>query len=137
MIEEKIKHLEFIQNIISRMNTNSFQIKGITATIISALLAITLAEKNINFLIITIFPIIIFWFLDSYYLCQERKFIGLYNDIINDKENNLQIFKMDISKYKTGKFRFINVSFSRTVFGFYFLTLMIIITIYLIYKCQS
>ena len=137
MKEEKIKHLEFIQNIISRMNTNSFQIKGITATIISALLAISLSEKNIDFLIISIFPIIIFWLLDSYYLSQERKFIGLYNDIINDQENKYKIFKMDISKYKSGKFQFINVLLSKTIIGFYFVTLCIIIIIYFYFKCQS
>lgn len=137
MKEEKIKHLEFIQNIISRMNTNSFQIKGITATIVSALLAISLSEKSIDFLIISIFPIIIFWLLDSYYLSQERKFIGLYNDIINDQENKYKIFKMDISKYKTGKFKFFNVLFSKTIIGFYLVTLIIIIFIYFYFKCQS
>jgi hypothetical protein len=137
MKEEKIKHLEFIQNIISRMNTNSFQIKGITATIVSALLAISLSEKSIDFLIISIFPIIIFWLLDSYYLSQERKFIGLYNDIINDQENKYKIFKMDISKYKTGKFQFIYVLFSKTIIGFYLVTLIIIIFIYFYFKCQS
>ena len=39
MSEDKLKHLEFIQNIITRMNTNSFLIKGWAVTIASAILA--------------------------------------------------------------------------------------------------
>lgn len=36
MGKEKIKHLEFIQNIINRMNLNSFQIKEWMIMIVSA-----------------------------------------------------------------------------------------------------
>jgi hypothetical protein len=44
--EEKRQHLEFIQNIITRMNTNSFQIKGMTVTIVTALIAIYASTTN-------------------------------------------------------------------------------------------
>ena len=40
MTNEQLKHLEFIQNVITRMNTNSFQIKTWAVTLVSALLAI-------------------------------------------------------------------------------------------------
>ena len=40
MMENKIKHLEFIQSTITRMNQNSFQIKGWMITLVSALLAL-------------------------------------------------------------------------------------------------
>ena len=91
--EDKMKHLEFIQNIITRMNTNSFQIKGWTVTIVSAILAIYASTKNYYFVISAIFPTIIFWFLDSYYLMQERKFRGLYNDVagISDNPNDSSV----------------------------------------------
>ena len=36
-MESKIEHLKMIQGIITRMNTNSFQIKGWTITLVSAL----------------------------------------------------------------------------------------------------
>lgn len=48
--EYKVKHLEFIQNVITRMNTNSFQIKEWTVTITSALLAIFAAKSNPYFM---------------------------------------------------------------------------------------
>jgi hypothetical protein len=37
MDENKRKHLEFIQGVITRMNTSSFLIKGWTITLVSAL----------------------------------------------------------------------------------------------------
>jgi hypothetical protein len=79
--DDNRKHLEFIQNIITRMNTNSFQIKGMTVTIVSALLAVYAATNNVSFIFIAVVPTIIFWCLDSYYLQQERKFRGVYNNV--------------------------------------------------------
>ena len=35
MNENKLKHLEFIQNIITRMNSNSFVIKGWSITLVT------------------------------------------------------------------------------------------------------
>jgi len=102
MSEEKMKHLEFIQNVITRMNTNSFQIKGRAVTIVSALLAIYASTKNNYFILSGIFPVIIFWFLDAYYLTQERKFRGLYDDVAEVSENSKQInpFSMRTDLYK-------------------------------------
>ena len=67
MLENKIKHLEFIQATITRMNQNSFQIKGWMITIISALLALYASSENTIYIFIAIVPAIVFWFLDAYY----------------------------------------------------------------------
>lgn len=83
--EDKRKHLEFIQNIITRMNSNSFMIKGWTITIVSALLALFASTKEQSYLVITLLPIIIFWWLDTRYLQMERKFRCLYKKTIADQ----------------------------------------------------
>lgn len=80
-MENKLKHLEFIQNIITRMNTNSFQIKGMSITITAALLALTANDNNILYISIIYFSLIIFWGLDAYYLSQEKGYRELYNEI--------------------------------------------------------
>ena len=84
-MEEKIKHLEFIQNIITRMNSNSFTIKGWMITIVSALLAIYASNSNEIFIFVAIFPVVVFGFLDAYYLTQELKFRKLYDAVVDDK----------------------------------------------------
>lgn len=134
MKEEEIKHLEFIQNIITRMNTNSFQIKGMAVTIVSALLAIYASEKNPDFVLITIFPLILFWFLDSYYLTQERKFRGVYNDLLKDNPNNLKPFEMRPDLYKEGKYSFWSVFFSKTIWTIYLIVILVMVAIYLYLK---
>ena len=67
MLESKMKHLEFIQATITRMNQNSFQIKGWMITIVSALLALYANSENVVYILVAIVPAIIFWFLDAYY----------------------------------------------------------------------
>ena len=89
--EKKAKHLEFIQSSVARMNQCSFQIKGWAITVVTALLALYAASivpetgrGNNIFIYIAIAPTVLFWFLDTYYLQQERKFRGLYNDLVDE-----------------------------------------------------
>ena len=122
-MENKIKHLEFIQTIITRMNQNSFQIKGWMITIVSALLALYASSGKSVYILIAIVPAIIFWFLDAYYLQQERRFRGVYNDVAGlspeDSRINVREFEMPIHKYRCGKYCYFNVLFSRTIFPLY------------------
>ena len=79
--EEKLKYLEFIQGIITRMNTCSFQIKGTALVIVSAILAIY--EQNpekAELIWICILPAIVLGLLDAYYLTQESYFRKLYDE---------------------------------------------------------
>ena len=135
MSDEKLKHLEFIQNVITRMNTNSFQIKGWTVFIVSAILAVYASTKNYYFLLSGIFPTLIFWFLDTYYLTQERKFRGLYNDVaeVSEKPKQIKLFAMRPDLYTKGKYSYWDVFWSTTIWKFY-LTIIIILGCMFIYS---
>jgi len=116
MSPEKIKHLEFIQDVITRMNNNSFQMKGWMVAIVSALLAIYASTENNRFVLVAIVPAVIFWFLDTYYLWQERKFRGLYNDVAGiTKNNHVELFAMRPDLYAGGKYSYMNVFGSVTI----------------------
>lgn len=134
--DEKLKHLEFIQNVITRMNSNSFQIKGWTVTIVSALIAIYASSKNDYFLLTGIFPTAMFWFLDTYYLSEERKFRGLYNDIAEITENNKSIkpFEMRPDLYTGDKYSYWSSFFSITILKMYFSIILILISIFIYSK---
>ena len=58
--EDNRLYLQFLQNNIARMNTNSAQAKTWCITIVAALLAIFADTKNSLFLFICITPIIMF-----------------------------------------------------------------------------
>lgn len=120
MEQERIQHLEFIQNIINRMNSNSFQIKEWMITIVSALLALYANSSKETYIFIALIPTFAFWLLDSFYLQLERKFRGLYDDV-KDPEKSVPFFSMDITNYKDGRFKYCECLFSRTTAPLYLL----------------
>ena len=126
MNPDRIKHLEFIQDIVTRMGANSFQIKGWSITIFSALLALFAGSQSCEkhwFLYAAAIQSTIFWFLDTYYLWQERKFRGVYNDVAGliapDKMLQVRLFEMPVQKYKGGKYSYWNVFRSITIWLLY------------------
>src|SRR3989339_120796 len=119
-MENKRKHLEFIQAIISRMAGNLFFLRGWTITLISALLALFIkgsGSSNVIYFLIVL--TLVFWILDGYFLSQERLFRDLYNHVRKLKEEDID-FSMDISEYqKLKKNTLIFAMFSTTLLVFY------------------
>lgn len=127
MEEDRRKYLEFIQNIITRMNSNSFMIKGWTITIVSALLVLFATIKVDSLYIITILPIILFWVLDAYYLQMERKFRSLYNNVIQNHAS-IVLYSMNIEEISINndsKNKYWSSFRSRTIWPFYVFLLII------------
>lgn len=130
MDADKIKHLDYVQNAITRMADNSFKIKSLTITLLTAFVGIYVKTGEERFLKVTIFPLLLFWILDSYYLQQERKFRAIYDGLIG-KNNQLRIrpFEMPLKKVKGAYYCFLRVMFSKTERLLY-LGLIIIIVLY-------
>jgi hypothetical protein len=116
-MEDKLKHLEFIQNIITRMNTNSFLIKGWAITLVSALFALAAKDANINYVLVSYFAIPVFWILDGFYISQERQYRDLYKDVAS-KSGRID-FSMDTSEYYVGNRTWLAGIFSKTLMPFY------------------
>lgn len=119
MSDDRRQHLEFIQNNIARMNQASFQVKGMAIAILTALLAAYVAVPvnnivgNRTFLFVAIVPTLIFWILDTYYLQQEKKFRGVYEDAIKI-QSGIALYDMPLDKYKHGKYGFLRCMFTKT-----------------------
>lgn len=116
MNEDQRLHLQFIQNVITRMNADSFQVKTWTVSIIVALAALAVNSKNYMYILISVVPTILFWTLDSYYLQQERKFRGLYKDVVL---GNVPLYLMQINRYREGIYQFSSALFSNSIIKFY------------------
>lgn len=117
MSENNIKHLEFIQGIINRHNSNSFMLKGWAVTISAALYTVA-GSLQIGFIVwISILPILLFWGLDAYYLSNERCFVDLYNAIIKGsfKIPKIEAFKDQFvpneTNYETGSISEFSMNF--------------------------
>ena len=131
--DHEIKHLEFIQGGINRFASNSFQMKGWMLTIVSALLGFLVNSGESKFALVAILPVLVFWGLDSYYLQLERKFRGIYNDVIKpDKaQKTVGLFEMPFQNYTSGKYSFWDVFFSRWLLLLYFPVIVLLVGIYL------
>lgn len=135
--EQKQQYLEFIQNVITRMNTNSFQLKELTILILTACLAIYASDKAVLMILIPLIPTIVLGYLDAYYLLQEKKFRALYDDVagITDHPlNPVKIYKMSIEEYTSKKksdLTMWNVIKSTTIASFYGSLVILLILIYI------
>lgn len=121
MSSSKLEHLKMLQAVITRMAGNSFQVKTWCITLTSALLA--LSAKDARFMVFVAYlPVLMFWWLDAFFLRQERLFRELYDLVrINDQEES--DFSMRTLSQKTetktkvdSQFK---VAFSKTLFWFY------------------
>lgn len=130
MSEKKLKHLEFIHNTINRMSTNSFIVKGWTITLISALFVLAQKDSNTTYAILTYIAVPIFWYLNAFFLLQERRYRTLYDDVRIKDENAID-FSMDAKSYNTGKNTITECLKANTIWPIYCLMLLIPLGIYL------
>jgi hypothetical protein len=89
MNENKLKHLEFIQNAITRMNTNSFMIKGWAVTLVAALFALSDKTHQHHLYLISFIPVPLFWLLDGFFLATEKRYRVLFSKVANTTEDQI------------------------------------------------
>jgi len=134
--EYMLKEIDIVQDIIKRMAFNSFMIKGwaITLVVVTLLLKGTKLQVLIAFI-----PLLVFWFLDAYFLWQERMYRKLYDWIISNRlKTEEHLFDMNAYRFKDevqSKFR---IMFSITLGWFYgsiaILTVIYAVILFLLQK---
>ncbi len=115
----KIKHLEFIQAVITRMSTNSFLIKGWCVTLVAALIALAQKDAETTFVVLAYLPVLMFWILDAFFLWQERLFRRLYDHVRQITEDANVDFSMNTAPFAKDVQSWARVGFSRTLLLFY------------------
>jgi len=85
-------HLEILQKIIERMAANSSQCKTWCITVVSAVLVIVADKKDPNFAFIALFPSILFFGLDAYYLALEKAFRESYQSFVTDLHGDRLVY---------------------------------------------
>lgn len=119
MDKEKIliEEIKVVQDIIKRMASNSFSVKTWTITLIVATL---LFKGNNNHILIAFIPLFAFWFLDSYYLQQERLFRQVHNWITTYRmDNEDELFNMNPTRFKDKVQTVPRIMFSISTLPFY------------------
>lgn len=124
-MERTIAHLGFIQGIITRMGGNSFLLKGWSVTLVAALFALSAKDANTNFALIAYFPVLVFWFLDAFFLHQEKLFRKLYEEVAAGNIPS-DLFTLNTSVVRDRVPSIIKVFFSKTLFPFHGVIVIIV-----------
>jgi hypothetical protein len=73
-----VEEVKIVQEIIKRMASNSFLMKGWSVTLVTATLLLKVALDNKYAILIALIPLFSFWILDAFFLRQEKLYRRLY-----------------------------------------------------------
>ena len=140
-----LQYLQMMQENITRMAGNSANAKTWLVTIVTGFFAIGCSIKDLDWwLLFAIIPIVVFWYIDAYYLSLERAlrnreqiYINLMNslestgdNLIDEKQNTLFDFRPlfmdnDDNDLKLKKTKC--MMFNKSVYPVYLIMLFLII----------
>ena len=126
---QKLKHLEFIENVINRLTKNSFFLKGGTVIFLTVLLGFSTKDPEPFYVLLPAISTLFFWHLDGFYLGQEQLFRQLYDAVRETDEDDID-FSMDTApfQHRVGWFK---STFSKPLICFYFPILLLSIVVFL------
>jgi hypothetical protein len=133
------KEIDLIQGVINRMANNSFLLKGWLISLIAVVLALSkdsLLSCDLKLiLLILCFPIIIFWYLDAFFLHREKCYRELYDWVIKNRmTSNENLYSLDFRPHQKKVKSVFRVMFSQTLFPFYGLAFSLLIILMFILK---
>lgn len=122
-----LSYLEMIQAIVARMASHSFLVKGWTVTVTAALMALSASTSCAWPMAVAGPTIVIFWWLDAYYLRQERLFRCLFDHVRRCwPDNDCRVGDFDLSTDviapRVGSI--LTVARAQTLVGFYLAMLL-------------
>lgn len=124
-----VEEIKGVQEIIKRMASNSFFIKGWTITVVFATLFLRFDKNNsLTNILVALFPLLLFWYLDAYFLQQEKLFREVHNWIRTNRLNSDEhLFDYDPSRFLQKVESAASLMLSETLAWFYGLTFIAII----------
>jgi hypothetical protein len=132
--DAELKHLEFIQGVIARLANNSFLLKGWSVTLVAAILALTVQDPGIYTMFLALFPALVFWGLDAFYLAQERYFREMHKVA---RTGEIEVLSMDPYSYDEGFEGWLRSVQSRSVFPFHVVIVGVVILAAVVQKLPS
>jgi len=117
------KEMDMIQNVMQRMSSTSFLIKGWTITLVAIIFS---SRTQTEALPLVVIPILLFWILDAYFLHQSRLYRHLYDWTTQHRMQTTQhLFSLNASRFKSQEGSLWTVMFSFTLLLFYGATLLL------------
>ena len=133
------KEIDLIQGLINRMASNSFMLKGWLISLIAVVLALSkdsiFSSNTIFICTVLCFPILIFWYLDAFFLHKEKCYRALYDWVIKNRlSTNENIYSLDYRPYQKQVKSQLRIMISKTLFPFYGMSFILLVIIILFIK---
>lgn len=137
MKKEEILHkeIDLIQGVVTRMANNSFLLKGWIVSLIAVLLALTNqtieATKLECFNFILVLPVIVFWYLDAFFLHKEKCYRKLYNWVVKNRMTSDEfLYDLNYKRFENEEKSVCEIMFTnKTLWPFYGLIALILISL--------
>jgi hypothetical protein len=113
-----LKHLEFIQAVVTRLANNSFLLKGWALTVAGVFYGFAAKGASWSVAAVGLMPVVVFWGLDGYFLRQERLFRCLY-DRVRQRDAGVEAFSMNTKLCAQSVPAWRRTLFSGTIWSFY------------------
>ncbi len=131
--EYLLKEVDLIQDIIKRMAYNSFLLKGWSITLIVVTLLLKGSKHQVW---IAFIPLLVFWYLDAYFLRQEMMYRALYDWVRNNRlKTDEYLLDMNAHRFENDVETQLETMRSTTLRWFYG-SIAALIMIYLIFLPQ-
>lgn len=95
---DRIKHLELIQAVVSRLAGDSASMKRYCIVVVAAGAAVYKTFNDTNIIVAVALLVIVFWSLDARYLSTERWYRFLYDEVRKEGSETIPDFRLTISK---------------------------------------
>jgi hypothetical protein len=132
-MDRKLKHLEFVQNVVNRLSTNSFLLKGWSVILVSGLFALSAHTANVRFILIAYLPALAFWALDAFFLGLERSYRKHFEQVRLKGADQID-FSMDASYAHEGFKEWFSAFFSITLIWFHGALLMAVVVVSIYFR---
>jgi hypothetical protein len=122
-----VDRLQMIQGVINRLATNSGAIKGFAVPVVTALLGVGVDKQSDGFVWLAVYPVVVFGFLDAFYLALEKKYRDLYKKATTDPDT-----EWSMAAGQASRTDILKACGSPSVWAFYGAALVVVIAVALI-----
>jgi len=133
--ELRIKHLEMLQSLITRMAGYGASFKSYCITVATTVIGFGFTLHRPLVSALAILPILAFAFADAQYLRIERRFRGVFNAVRAESWETIPSFEISLERAPTERFGSAATSWS--ILGFYAPLAIVVLLISILFGAWS
>ena len=131
--ELRVKHLEMVQGVVTRLAGQGATIKNYCITVTTAVCGFAITLQRPFVALLALFPIVIFALLDAQYLRVERRFRALFDQFRREDWGELPSFQISLNA--APEIAYVSVLRSWSIFNFYAPLALGVVIVVLLARC--